>query len=103
MCILHVAESKDLDVTVLCLFNMEFKFCFHFAALESMIKFLSQALLEFLIPRPKISELPEHFFYYVQARNSLRVLLKKPFHLILEKPFCFQVSTSVDLLSGSLF
>jgi hypothetical protein len=43
MCILHVVESKDLDVTVLCLFNMEFKFLFHFAALESMIKFLSQA------------------------------------------------------------
>jgi hypothetical protein len=43
MCILHVVESKDLDVTVLCLFNMEFKFRFHFAAPESMIKFLSQA------------------------------------------------------------
>jgi hypothetical protein len=43
MCILHVVESKDLDVTVLCSFNMEFKFHLHFAAPESMIKFLSQA------------------------------------------------------------
>jgi hypothetical protein len=43
MCILHVVESKDLDVTVLCLFNMAFKLHFHFAALESMIKLFSQA------------------------------------------------------------